>query len=163
MAFATHQRKIYEAPRAASQNRLFTDPSSQTARLHRSIVIQLVESKMAESLYSDKLISITDRDIIFYHYYFPTGKRKHVKMDDIECIAVLAPLLRNGKWRIHGTGNLKVWFPKDKQRPQRDRIFIATLKNQWVDIGFTVEDGASVENLLIAKNLIKRNHTGHSL
>jgi hypothetical protein len=110
---------------------------------------------IAESLYSDKLISLTDKDIIFYSYYFPTGKNKHVKIDDIECITVLEPTLRNGKWRIHGTGNFKVWFPKDNNRPHRDRIFIATLKNQWVNIGFTVEDGDTVENLLRSKSLIK--------
>ena len=52
----------------------------------------------AESLYSDKLISITDKDIIFYNYYFPTGKMKHVKIDDIKCITVLEPTLKNGKW-----------------------------------------------------------------
>ena len=109
----------------------------------------------AESLYSDKLISITDNDIIFYNYYFPTGKEKHVIIDDIECITVMEPTIRNGKWRIHGTGNFKVWFQKDKSRPHRDRIFIATLKSQWVNIGFTVEDGDAVENVLKLRGLIK--------
>jgi hypothetical protein len=116
-----------------------------------------------ESLYSDKLISITDKDIIFFNYYFPTGKKKHVNMDDIKCINVLEPTLRNGKWRIHGTGNFKVWFPKDKNRPHRDRIFIATLKNQWVNIGFTVEDADTVEDLLRSKSLIKGINTEHLL
>lgn len=108
-----------------------------------------------ESLYSDKLISITDKEIIFYNYYFPTGKMKQVKIDDIDSITVLESTLRNGKWRIHGTGNFKVWFPQDNNRPHRDRIFIASLKNQWVDIGFTVEDGDTVEKLLRSKSLIK--------
>jgi len=108
-----------------------------------------------EFLYSDKLISITENDIVFCGYYFPTGKQKRVKIDDIECVAVVEPTLRNGKWRIHGTGNFKVWFPSDRNRPQRDRIFIATMKNQWVDIGFTVEDGEAVERLLRSRNLVK--------
>jgi hypothetical protein len=108
-----------------------------------------------EFLYSDKLISITEKDIIFYNYYFPTGRKKHIRIDDIECISVMEPTLKNGKWRIHGTGNFKVWFPKDKNRPKRDRIFIVTLQNQWVNIGFTVEDGDAVENLLRSKSLIK--------
>lgn len=112
-----------------------------------------------KSLYADKLISITDKDIIFYNYYFPTGKKRHVKIDDIECITVLEPTFRNGKWRIHGTGNFKVWFPKDNNRPHRDRIFIATLKNKWINIGFTVEDGDTVENLLRSKSLIKGINT----
>lgn len=118
---------------------------------------------ITESLYSDKLISITDKDIIFYNYYFPTGKKKHVKIYDIEYITVLEPTLRNGKWRIHGTGNFKVWFPKDTNRPHRDRIFIATLKNQWMNIGFTVENGDTVEDLLRSKSLIKVINTEHLL
>jgi len=118
---------------------------------------------ITESLYSDKLISITDKDIIFYNYYFPTGKKKHVKIADIEYITVLEPTLRNGKWRIHGTGDFKVWFPKDNNRPQRDRIFIATLKNQWMNIGFTVEDGDTVQDLLRSKSLIKGINAEHLL
>jgi hypothetical protein len=113
----------------------------------------------AEILYADKLISITNNDIIFYNYYFPTGKSKHVKIDDIECITVLKPTLKNGKWRIWGTGNFKVWFPKDTDRPQRDRIFIATLKNQRFTIGFTVEDGDTFDNLLRSKKFIKLINT----
>ena len=73
---------------------------------------------------------------------------------NIQCIAVEKPTIWNGKWRLHGTGNFKIWFPKDYSRPKRDRIFIATLKNQWVKIGFTVEDGDRVEKLLSAMNLI---------
>jgi hypothetical protein len=114
-------------------------------------------------LYSDELISITDKEIIFYHYYFPTGKKKRVKIDDIEYITVIEPTLANGKWRIHGTGNFKVWFPKDSNRPQRDRIFIASLKNQWIDIGFTVEDGDEVESQLSSMGLVKRFNTERQL
>ena len=111
-----------------------------------------------ETLYTDELISITNKDIIFYNYYFPTGKKKHVKLNDIGNITVVEPTIRNGKWRIHGTGNFKVWFPRDNKRPHRDRIFIATLKNQWVDIGFTVEDGDTVESLLRSKKLMGRTN-----
>ncbi|MCJ8502210.1 hypothetical protein [Desulfatitalea alkaliphila] len=109
----------------------------------------------ADLLYSDKLIAITEEDIFLYNYYFPTGKMKQVKIGDIQCITVLEPTLNNGKWRIHGTGNFKVWFPKDTDRSKRDRIFIARLKSQWVNIGFTVENGEAVENLLRSKHLIE--------
>ena len=109
---------------------------------------------ISQTLYEDTLITITNTDIIFYHYYFPTGKKKLVKIIDIDCITVLEPTLSNGKFRIFGTGNFEVWFPKDKQRPQRDRIFMATLKNQRIKIGFTVEDGNAVEELLKSKGLI---------
>jgi len=106
-------------------------------------------------LYADKLVCITDKEIVFFNYYFPTGRGKIVKIDNVECVAVKKPTIRNGKWRIHGTGNFKLWFPKDIKRPKRDRIFIATLKNQWVKIGFTVEDGDAVQRILHARKLIK--------
>ncbi len=104
--------------------------------------------------YTDRLVTITDQDIIFLNYYFPTGKEKTVNIDDIANITVLESTIMNGKWRIHGTGNFKIWFPRDSDRPKRDRIFIATLKSQWFDIGFTVEDGDRVEKILRSRNLI---------
>jgi hypothetical protein len=110
---------------------------------------------VAETTYTDKLVAISNNEIIFHHYYFPTGREKVVPLDNIQCIFVKKPTLWNGKWRIHGTGNFKTWFPKDSSRPKRDRIFIAILKDQWVNIGFTVEDGDRVEKILRSKNLIK--------
>jgi hypothetical protein len=109
----------------------------------------------SEASYRDSLINITSDEMIFYHYYFPTRKQKRVKIEDIEYIAVLEPTLQNGKWRIHGTGNFKVWFPCDRGRPRRDRIFLAVLKSQWVSIGFTAEDGDAVERLLRSRNLVR--------
>nr|WP_321403687.1 hypothetical protein [uncultured Desulfobacter sp.] len=109
-----------------------------------------------ESTYTDELFSITGEDITFFNYYFPTCKKKVVKIADIENIIILEPTLQNGKWRIHGTGNFKVWFPNDGDRPNRDRIFVASLKNQWIDIGFTVTDGDRVEKILNSRNLIKK-------
>ena len=106
-------------------------------------------------LYADKLVRITETDIVFFNYYFLTGREKIVKIEDLESIAVQKPTIRNGKWRIHGTGNFKIWFPRDRRRPTRDRIFFAVLKHQWVNIGFTVEDGDAVQRILSAANLIK--------
>ena len=104
--------------------------------------------------YQDSLISITADEIIFAHYYFPSGKPKVVRSSDIARITVKPPTLWNGKWRLHGTGNFKTWFPKDNKRFRRDRIFFAALKGRWVEIGFTVEDGARVEELLKAMHLL---------
>jgi hypothetical protein len=108
-----------------------------------------------EAIYSDKLVTITKTEIIFHNYYFPTGKEKVVVLVNIEFISVEKPTFLNGKWRIHGTGNFKIWFPKDYSRPNRDRIFIATLKNQWMNIGFTVENGERVESILREQGLIR--------
>lgn len=106
-------------------------------------------------IYQDNLVSITEDTIIFEHYYFPTGKKKILPLADIEWIQVKKPTIRNGKWRIHGTGNFKTWFPRDKKRPTRDKIFFAKLRGRWVDIGFTVEDAGRVERIFKEKNLIR--------
>ncbi|WP_024336516.1 hypothetical protein [Desulfotignum balticum] len=110
-----------------------------------------------KSTYNDELVCITNENITFFNYYFPTCKKKVVKIADIESVVVLKPTLKSGKWRIHGTGSFKVWFPNDNDRPSRDRIFKMVLKNQWVDIGFTVKNGDLVEELLTSRGLIKQN------
>lgn len=74
---------------------------------------------------------------------------------DIEGIKVKEPTTWNGKWRIHGTGNVKTWYPRDDSRPKRDRIFFAKLKGRWIDIGFTVEDADKVERIFKEKNLLR--------
>jgi hypothetical protein len=107
-----------------------------------------------KSLYSDSLVSIDANTITFRRYFFPTGKSKIVSLSDIERIEVRAPTLWNGKWRIHGTGSFKTWYPCDMKRPCRDRIFVAILKNQWINIGFTVENADLVEGIFRKKNLI---------
>ena len=108
----------------------------------------------AKVVYSDSLVLITDDEIVFERYYFPFGKRKIVPLADIEQITVERPSMANGKWRLWGTGNFKTWFPMDSKRPKRDRIFFVTLKSQWVNIGFTAENGDEVEKILRDKNLI---------
>lgn len=98
----------------------------------------------SEAIYKDTLVTITENEIIFHNYYFPSGKDKVVVFENIKYVSIEQPTIWNGKWRLHGTENFKVWFPKDYKRHKRDRIFIATLKTQWVNIGFTVEDGSTV-------------------
>lgn len=106
-------------------------------------------------IYHDSLVTITADEIVFAQYYFPLHTPKAVRLADIASITVCEPSIWNGKWRLHGTGNLKTWFPADYSRPKRDRIFIADLKSQWVNIGFTVEDGPLVEAILRQHRLIK--------
>lgn len=110
---------------------------------------------MSRIIYEDALVSITESEIIFEHYYYPSGKRKVVRFADVDNVLVSKPTIWNGKWRLQGTGNFKTWYPLDAGRPGRDRIFRAALKNQWVAIGFTVEDGGRVEKILKDKNLLR--------
>jgi hypothetical protein len=133
---------------------------SYPKRMHNLVVYSLqlffIGEALAKMIYKDNLVTITEEKIIFEHYYFPTGKKKAVLFADIEWIKVKHSSLRNGKWRIHGTGNFKTWFPRDTQRPQRDKIFFAKIKGQWVDIGFTVEDSAQVERIFRKIDLLRQ-------
>jgi hypothetical protein len=104
--------------------------------------------------YSDGLITITETELVLHTCYL-NGKDKTVLISDIEKILVKKPTVWNGKWRLWGTGNIRTWFSQDLERPRRDRIFFAVLKNQWRRIGFTVKDERPVTDIFRHMNLIK--------
>ena len=97
--------------------------------------------------YSDKLIEVTSDAIYFHAYYFPCGG-KRVLLDQIDHIEEKPCTFKNGKWRAHGTGDLKTWFPRDLKRHKRDRIFFVHLKGQDKRIGFTAEDSQKAKEAL---------------
>ena len=103
--------------------------------------------------YSDRLIELNSDSIIFRHYYFPIGGSKRVLLDNVKQVESLRPTLLNGKWRLWGTSTLRRWFPLDFKRPSRDRIFRITL-NSGFQIGFTAENGRTVEDLFKRKGLL---------
>jgi hypothetical protein len=109
-----------------------------------------------EILYSDRLVEITSETILFRVYYFPLGK-KQINISDIESIEITEPTLFNGKYRIHGTGDFKTWFPRDRKRPIRDKIFIINLHNKRRRIGFTVENSEKIITIFKSKELLKCN------
>jgi len=104
-------------------------------------------------LYSDKLIEISSNTILFRQYYFPIGARR-LNLTDIERVVMRTPTLVTGKYRLQGSAWLRTWFPMDRQRPKRSKIFILILRNKWRRIGFTVEDEAAVERILQARQLL---------
>jgi hypothetical protein len=104
-------------------------------------------------LYSDRLVSITEDAITFRHYSLPFGSPRRVEFSDIDHFTCEAPTIENGKWRIWGTGSFAAWYPLDSHRPERDRIFFATLAGGTMKIGFTVEDSAQVMTILSRKGL----------
>ncbi len=111
---------------------------------------------MEEIVYTDKLVEISHDAILFRHYYFPVGS-KRINLNDVEKIEILNPTLINGKWRIHGTGDFRTWFPRDTKRPGRDMIFIIFFYKHWWRIGFTVENSNEVRQIFIDKRLIKND------
>lgn len=108
---------------------------------------------ISDIIYSDSLVTIMKKSILFKRYGFFEGDRL-VLFSEIEKIVVKKPSLWNGKFRFHGTGDFKTWFPKDFQRYKRDKIFFAFIRNKWWRIGFTVEDSAAVIKIFQEKGLI---------
>lgn len=118
---------------------------------------------MANVIYADRLIQVTDKSILFKSYYFPFGS-KRIELSDIDHVEVKEPSLLSGKWRIHGSGDFRTWFPRDLKRPTRDRLFIVHLHNRWRRIGFTVEDSHRLIDVLKDRNiLIKDRQASESL
>lgn len=105
-------------------------------------------------IYSDSLVEIKHGSILFKRYSF-FEKDRLVLFTDIEKIIAKKSTIWNGKFRFHGTGDFKTWFPKDFQRYKRDKIFIASIRYKWWRIGFTVEDSNAVLKILLDKGLIK--------
>ena len=97
----------------------------------------------AQLLYEDKLVVIKEDSLILKSYYFPSMSPK----------LILASLL-TGKWRVHGTGDFRTWFPFDPSRTKRDKIFLIYYKNKWMRSAFTVEDSQRVEDILKKKGLL---------
>lgn len=107
----------------------------------------------SEVIYSDKLVEITDEGILFRNYHFPFGSLR-VPFSEVDGVVSQALTWSNGKWRIHGTGDFRTWFPRDWKRPSRDRIFFVSFPNRRRRIGFTVEDSRRVANILRDKGLL---------
>lgn len=100
------------------------------------------------TIYKDKLVEITDKEMVFRHYYFPFAQEKRVPLADIDRVEVSQRSILGGSWRIWGSGDFITWFPLDRARPSRDKIFIIFLRNSARRIGFTVEASEQVVSTL---------------
>ena len=98
-------------------------------------------------LYSDALVEVDEEGIRLRGYYFPFGS-KFVAFSRIARIVAESPTLRNGRWRIWGSGNLRTWFARDWKRPRREAIFIIHPKAGWWRMAFTVEDSGCLRRVL---------------
>lgn len=115
-------------------------------------------SQMTEVLYFDSLICITKDCVRFKNYYFPFGS-KSIEISQIDHVEILVPTLLSGKWRIHGSGDFRTWFPRDVKRSKRDLIFLIHLHNKWRRIGFTAEDSGAVVKIFKDENISIKNKT----
>ncbi len=94
------------------------------------------ESK--STLYTDKLVEISEDSILFRNYY-PVGS-KRFPVSNIKEITYYQSKWWSGKWRICGSGDFKTWWPLDRKRPSRDMVFILYPVKGKRRVGFTVED-----------------------
>lgn len=108
-----------------------------------------------EPKYDDPFLTITENSIRFKNYGIAGGDRL-VAIDEIEKVIIKKPTLWSGKWRWHGSGDFKTWFPADYTRQKRDVIFVAYIRNKWWRIGFTVENSQKVIGILQEKGLIDK-------
>ena len=108
---------------------------------------------VAETIYSDSLVTITGESILFKRYNIFERDRL-VSFSDIEKIIVKV-VIWNGKFRFHGSGDFHTWFPRDFQRYKRDKIFCAFIRDKWWRIGFTVENSAAVVKIFKKNGLIR--------
>jgi hypothetical protein len=112
---------------------------------------------ITDIIYQDNLVEISNDSILLKNYYFPSQKPKEILFDSIKNVEVKLPTLATGKWRFQGTGDFHTWFPLDTERNKRDKIFFISLKNKWIQIGFTVEDSETVQNIFKSKGLLSPN------
>lgn len=94
-----------------------------------------------DHLYEDKLVRLTGESITLKKYYLPFGFAvKKVPLADISQWYEFDASRSGGGMRIWGTGDFRTWFPFDLGRPTRKKIFLLTLKDRRLRIGFTVQD-----------------------
>lgn len=105
------------------------------------------------AIYSDKLVEITEDSITFKNYCFPFGS-KRVQFVRIDRVELREPSLASGEWRLWGTSFVPWWFPLDRKRPSKDKIFVVQLRDSTRRIGFTVENSSQVQAILRNKGLL---------
>jgi hypothetical protein len=94
--------------------------------------------------YDDGRVACDDQGLLIRHYYFFGAKR--IRYADIRTVKE-APLGGAGRWRIHGSGDLRHWFNFDPRRPRKSTALVITL-DSWVKPVITPDDPARVVDAL---------------
>jgi hypothetical protein len=110
----------------------------------------------AINVYNDKLVEINNDSITLKNYYFPFATSKRIPFDKIKSIKIQNPSLFTGQARIWGTGDFMTWFPLDLGRIKRDKIFVISIIDKSIRVGFTVENSETVLQIFEQKGLITK-------
>lgn len=84
--------------------------------------------------YHDRWIDLTDDEVVIRAYYFPWGT-KRIPYDEIRHVQRVDLGAVNGRGRIWGTANPRVWASLDPGRPSKRA-------------GFLIDSGRSVKPLM---------------
>lgn len=106
------------------------------------------------ALYSNRLLEITDDEVVFHGDYFPVAGNRYLPWSRIGSVSVRRSSALGGRWRIWGSGDFRTGFPWDPLRPRRDRIFVASVRGGYWKSGFTTEDSARVAEILCDRGLL---------
>ncbi len=104
--------------------------------------------------YHDGYADVFEDSIVIKKYYFPIPLSKRIDFNEIESISIETPNIKNGKWRIWGSGNLNTWFPLDFDRHKRNKMFIISIKDKRFKIGLTVTNPDKLTHMLGKYNLL---------
>ncbi|CAG8696611.1 9097_t:CDS:2 [Dentiscutata erythropus] len=102
------------------------------------------------TLYSDKFITVTSKNLIIKNYYFPFAGSLTIPLTEIDSVDNAEDLnlwmLSMKEW---GMGLSNIWFALDFTRSflPKDKIGIVTVKNGWIRKGFSVKDVAGIDTL----------------
>jgi hypothetical protein len=105
-------------------------------------------------LYEDDLVAIDDSSLTLKRYYFPFFTAKTVRLDKIQKVDYWPASIWHGRFRIMGFRDWETWFAWDASRPTREGVFVVTLNNAWLRLGFSVQNCEQVKQILHDKKLL---------
>ncbi|MBS1984473.1 MAG: hypothetical protein JST16_09900 [Bdellovibrionales bacterium] len=106
-------------------------------------------------LYRDKSILISDEAITIEGYYFPSGKARVIKWDQIQAVFAETLTFMGGKYRMWGMGLKPYWFNKD-WRAEKDNMLIIDTGN-FIRAAITPDNFAAAKAALETKLTVQDN------
>ncbi|HLN16432.1 MAG TPA: hypothetical protein VK277_06710 [Acidimicrobiales bacterium] len=79
---------------------------------------------MAEPLYADRLITLTDEGIEIDRYYCFVGAKKRIPWHRVRSVEVRDLTPTTGRYRIWGTSRPGYWFNDDGDRPHKSKALV---------------------------------------
>ena len=85
------------------------------------------EIENGEIEYDDGQAVLDGNGLTLRHYYFPTGRSKHITYQQIHSAEVRPMTWLTGKGRGWGSSHPRYWLPLDLGRPRKDKLVVLDL------------------------------------